>query len=241
MKKWIMAAIWSLSSTASANESAFITKMEWKVLGINTQNNIVAFKKIYAQENGEEGTIDCGYKGIPSGEFVQLGAWSLTDQKVIQTWDVYPSVTDEANCASEDTSKKTLQAAKDYFVAQNIDISKSPSFVSPSKDGKFRVLAKENTEYVFVVEAATETNPVSDEDSEVDPSYTYKRDIKNVQSKVVYHFEQEGTRMMASTMSVEFERAYVIGNKVVFLQKFASSSMRHSDIQYSFTPMITLE
>ena len=71
--------------------------------------------------------------------------------------------------------------------------------------------------------------------------YQYTRNIKNASNAVVYTFSQHGTRMMASSMSASFERAYMIGDKVVFLQKFASFSMRHSDVSYRLTPMIAVD
>lgn len=225
-----------LSATASAIEPQFINAMEWKVLAINADTHMVAFKKIYAYETEEHGPIQCNYTGVKPEDFVQLGIWSLTDQKITQTWDVYPQMSDSGECASEETSKKTLQIAKEFFTAQKLDISTPPEFISPAKDETFTISKKDGSTRTFTISAPTET-PLNPSD---EYAYTYKRDITS-KNAVVYHFETEGNRMMASTLSAEFERAYIIGNSVVFLQKIATSSMGGADIQYSFTPPISIE
>ena len=210
--------------------------MSWKLIGINTQSNIVAFKAVYTLEGWETDSVTCSYPGVKETEFVQLGAWNTAEQKVIQTWNVYPTPNKEGECASEATTKATLQAAKDYYKAQNIDISKPPVFIAPQKDGSFAIPKKDKSNHIFVVEKAVYTP-----DKEDDTSYEYTRNIKNASNAVVYSFSKYGTRIMASSMSASFERAYMIGDKVMFLQKETSSSMRHSDISYRLTPMIAVE
>ena len=224
------------SSRAHAEAPLRATTMEWKVLGLNPQSGVVAFKILYTQVNPEPGEgIDCDYKGVKVGEYVQLGAWNTTDNTIIQTWNVYPSADDESQCASEKQSKAVLQAAKDYYRAQNIDISKPPSFILP-KDGVFTISKEDKSIRTFRMIDAVET-PSPDDDS----YYTYTRALHNEQGAVVHQFQQDGTRMMASRMSFSYIRAYKVGNKVAFLQEFQSSSMRHSDISYWLTPLVSLD
>ena len=143
-------AMFAISSTAHAEDPLRASSMTWKIIGLNTQSNIVAFKAVYTEE-AEGGPILCNYPGVKEGEFVQLGAWNVAEQKVIQTWNVYPLPNKEGECAAEATTKATLQAAKDYYKAQNIDISKPPAVIEPQKDGNFAIPKKDKSNHVFVV------------------------------------------------------------------------------------------
>ena len=56
--------------------------------------------------------------------------------------------------------------------------------------------------------------------------------VRNADDEVVYSLEMEGLRLPASSLDVQFQQMYLLGNQVAFLQKVRSSGARHKETSY---------
>lgn len=229
--------MWLFSAVAHANEEFEASMAEWKAIGINSQTNMVAFKVIYTPNERDDGADqNCSYPGVEKNQFVQLGAWDVGTQKIVQTWDVYPLKNEKGECASEETSKATLQQAKDFFTSQNIDISATPKPLSIQQDNTFLIPKKDKTTAKFLVMPGAERSLDADGFESV-----YEQDIKNEKGVVVYHLEKKRDQSIGGWMTVSYDRAYMIGDKVVFVEGVVLEGMFGKIISHSLTPMIDVE
>ena len=207
---------------------------KWEILGIQEESKLIAYKSTFYKNDGEGGGAEnCGYPDVPAGQGVTLGLWSVEEAKTIQKWEIYSSVIEE-ECISMAQAKKQLAAAKKTFAKKKIDITKAPKGIAISEDGLFEIIHKKsgfkNTFSVLVFDEI----PIPGEEGT--GGYLLKRWIRAADYSVVYALELEGVKIMASGLDVQFPMAYVIGDQVVFLQVVRSSSMRHQDISFKFTP-----
>ena len=235
----IFTLLYTLTSVANATEAT------WEILGINQQQQLIAYKYSYIEVDGEgNSAMDCEYPDVPAGQGVLLGLWSAKEGKPIQTWDIYKSILEDPNpetaedCVTMREAKKQLQAAKKHYAAQEIDISSHPTGTTPNEDGVYEIVDGQGKKHVFTV-VVFEELPIPDEGAM--GGYLLKRWIRNASDEIVYSLELKGVKIMASSLSVQFPAAYVVGDQVVFLQQVSSFSMRHSDTSYSFTSPIDLK
>jgi hypothetical protein len=227
----------SLISNASAQ------KARWEILGIQEEKKLIAFRSFYIESGEEEQeTYPCKYPGVPNkSEGVELGVWSIPEAKVVQSWTIYESVFDREDCTQEKKAKKELAAAKTWYAENGLDITTPPTGVESTDE------ANEGRSVYEVVDAAGKKHPYEllvFEDLKIpnDPmGYLLKRWIRAPDWKVIYTLELECTNAMASGMRVDYPAAYRVGGQVVFLERRESTSMRHHDISYAFTPPADLK
>lgn len=226
-----------LSSFAS--ESFAKPESGWQVLGINKQKKWIAYRDVYVNFDAELGEpVDCKYPDIQEGYGVQFGIWSIDENKTIQTWNVYESVFEKENCTSSADAKKNIKKAKAYLSRNGIDISTPLSGISKTSENTYPIPGPTRKIHPFELVAFQEL-PIPGE--EAMGGYLLKRWIRNADSEVVYEKEEYGVKAMASSLSIEYPKAFVLGDSVVFLEVFQSSSMRHFETKHSFTPAIKIK
>lgn len=214
------------------------TKVGWEVIGIHIEKKLIAYRNVYTELGSQgEDPASCAYPGMEDGYGVELGVWSVETNQSIQTWDVYKAVFDKKDCTPHATAKKNLNAAKVYFSSKGIDISTPPKGIQKTDNHTYDVIGPDKKTYAFSLVNFAEL-PIPDDEM---GGYILKRWIRNAKSEVVFEIEEQATKAMASTLSIEYPLAYVLGDSVVFMEKKNSSSMRHSTTTYRFTPAIKIQ
>ena len=224
----------------------------WEVLAIQEDTKLIAYKSTFYENSDEVAApVDCEYPDVSAGEGVTLGIWSIDQGKTIQTWNIYSSVFNKENCIPLSKAKENLTSAKKAFAKKNLDLSKKPTSVLIKKslnsskiqdtipysiDGTFEIFHQHGgAKYTFDVLV------FDDRPTETEDGYLLKRSIRDIHNRIVYDVEKEGSRIMASSLDIQFPKAYVIGNQVVFLQSEYFNSMRYHSLTLSFTPLIDIK
>jgi len=216
----------------------FITTIEFTVLDINFNKQLVAFKHVFElnttyDESGEiyEKPCNCHYSGMKDTlAGVILGVYDLKNQKYLKTFTIYNVTYDKSDCYDYKTSKQKLDSAKLFFRQNGLDITKKPKPL-PFIAGQFEI---EGVKFTY-------TNQKGDLDSMFTVSKLFA--TKNNKTEI-YRVNQEDRYYMASGGKTEYIAAYKQGDKIVFLSIFnyISNSAGDTDCEtYQFSPIFKLQ
>lgn len=195
-----------------------ITTIDFIVLDINFEKNLVAFKHIYKkqtiiyQDDGEIVTlypIDCNYTGMEENPTagVILGIYDLENGEYLKTFTIYKSCFEKENCIKYETSAKNLDSAKQLFIDHDLNIFNKPKptdFNDNQKDGY----------NISIAGIDFFSNYKNNYNEGHTMSYLYAND------NLIYSIEQKDFFVMASHGEIKYTSAYTNGQKIVFLNKF---------------------
>ena len=197
---------------------AEIKTIEFKVLDINYDKNIVAFKHVYEALEyffmGEEGEvlqkpIDCSYAGMESYPTagVVLGMYDLAKGEYLKTFTVYESCYELEDCYSHELSVQKLDSAKQLFKDYGMTIEKCPNPIFFKKETN-------GTSSVTLDGIKFTSSFQNDRDNMATVSTLYSNGTLLFTESFFDNF------IMASHGEVLHTAAYRDGNKIVFLSKF---------------------
>ena len=123
-----------------------ITTPEFKVLDINWNQGLVAFRHVYRIEekgypdyvNGEEvfvisdSVAECNYAGMniyPTGSGIIIVVYDLNKDEHMRVFTICESVSKKSDCMTHEESKKVLDEAKAFFLSLDLDIYHNPEFL----------------------------------------------------------------------------------------------------------------
>ncbi len=262
MKKVIFAIIFSICLTFvysqttksrdffSAPYGYFIETIEFTVLDINFDSNLVAFKHVFnlspsfdVETEKMQEACDCKYAGMEEYPYagVVLGVYDLSKQEYLKTFTIYNATFDEKECFDYQLSNKKLDSAKLFFKNHNLDISNlpKPSFVIPENQATPAYGADElYFSFNNIVFIYTNRNTYDDDDFAVDISKLYVND------KLIYTIFQQDNFRMSSFGKVYYVNIYQKGNKFILLNLFyhinRDALSAHSEF-YHFSPVFNLD
>ncbi len=223
-----------------------IETIDFKVLAINYEKQLVAFKHIFKQLTlyDEEGNAylhpyNCKYAGMqkyPEAGVV-LGVYDLSKQKYLKTFVIYNAASSQSECTDYKISKLMLDSAKQFFKKMNLDISQNPLAI-PFKESDYTDKLDLGN---FIFEAESSRSNVSEEMITISVLSAYNK--TNYETKYFYKIKQIDYFEMASSSIINYIAAYKKGNKVVFLNRFHhinGMDQTQMDI-YHFTPVFNLD
>lgn len=193
------------------------------VLDLAPDKGFAAVKMI-EQKMGdmEHSAFDCAYPGMK--EFptsgVKLGLWDLKNHALVQEWTVYAAALEASGCSSAATNEANLAAAKAKFVAVGLDIAKKPAPVQPS-----------NGTYTLTVAGKTVTVKAT-----ADAGIA----TLSLNGAPFYKTTWDASEGAFGSERFEFGPAYVVGTRVVFLEKNWFQTMRSSDNWPALSPAFDL-
>jgi len=209
-----------------------VKTLEFKVLDINFEKKLVAFKHIFELQEGlfdgpdgeyEANPIDCKYAGM--GAYpragVVLGIYDLEKGDYLKTFTIYKSCYDPEDCYAHEISVLNLDSAKQMFKDYGLDIEKVP------KPLKFN----ENNENLnsLTIDGIKFTS-------------SYKNDHENFQTisylnangDLLYFIEYFETFIYSGKVEVFYQAAYKVGNRVVFLNKYFRENKMYGEKSWEF-------
>ena len=218
-----------------------INTVDFIVLDINLDNNLVAFKHVYNlrtthDEMGDvhEQGCNCNYTGMSdnSEAGVVLGVYDLSTQEYLETFIIYKAAYNLSDCYDYETSISQLNLAKQYFTEHNLDISKKPQFLSFSDD---------KLELDGISFSYTNERTMNDDMSEM---ITISNLIATgEQDKSIYTVYQDDIYYMASGGVTSYISAYRQDDKIVFLSLFEHMSAMAGEPgreTYQFSPVFEI-
>lgn len=217
-----------------------IETINFTVLDINFDNNLVAFKHVFDpitiyDSDGEiyEQAYNCGYTGMEKNPLagVVLGVYDLSTQEYLKTFTIYNVAFDESECYDYDLSSKKLDSAKQFFAEHNLDITQKPK---PTK------LVVEDNAFVFNKIKFHYTNERFTNDE-----YTEMTTICKLfaNDKLLYTINQQDFYYMASGGRIDYKKVYQKNGKFVFLNLFYHTNAMAGDTDhktYHFSPVYKL-
>jgi hypothetical protein len=195
-----------------------IKTIQFKVLDINFDKNIVAFKHIYEMQEcyimGEEGEvlqkpIDCAYAGMESypKAGVVLGMYDLAKGEYLKTFTVYESCYESDDCYSHERSVQALDSAKQLFKDYGMTIEKCPKPIFYKKEIN-------GTSSLTLDGIKFTSSFQNDRDNMATVSTLYANGTLLFTESFFDNF------VMASHGEVLHTAAYKEGDRIVFLSKF---------------------
>ena len=218
--------------------------MKWEVIGIQPKLKQIVYKNTYMVVDPKTGEgVSCNYKGIAKGEGVQLGVWSIEQNKTIQVWNVYKAVLSPDDCMSEEQAEKALTGAKTYFAKKGIDISSPPTGFAPDSKDQFHLVDTNGKKYQFNI---WKLKDLDIPDEKEPKGYLVKRWIAKEShdywsKENLYSVEKQGSRLKEKQIHVNFPFGYVVDKQVVFLERTEIQYQTHTAIHYTFTAALELE
>jgi hypothetical protein len=217
-----------------------ISTVSFEVLDINIDKKLVAFKHVfnllpieYYSDGTSEIPCSCNYPGMQDNPNagVVLGVYDLENNKFLKTFLIYKPVYDKKDCFDYQTSAKNLDSAKIYFAENKLDITKKPKpyFFSKNEDEN-----KCELNYSGIMFYSTS-------EKNYDDMKTFSYLFAN--GKNILTIEQDDFYVMASGGNIEYIAAYVLGDKIVFLNKFVFVSHLEGATGrefYDFTPIYSI-
>ncbi len=262
MKKIIFTIIFSISSIFVFSQTTktrdffstpydyFVETIEFTVLDINFDNNLVAFKHVfnlqpaYDYENEKmQQACDCKYAGMQEYPHagVVLGVYDLSKQEYLKIFTIYKATFDENECYDYQLSNKKLDSAKKFFNNHDLDISKHPKpvFIIP-KDTTTPVFGADKFSFVFndINFTYTNKNTYDDNDYAVDTSKLYAND------NLIYTIVQQDDFSMSSFGKISYLIVYQQDNEFILLNVFHytnKDALSASTEFYHFSPVFDLD
>ena len=205
-----------------------VNTIKFKVLDINFDKKLVAFKHIYELQpvftiDYERNPVDCKYAGMESNPYagVVLGIYDLEKGAYLKTFTIYESCIEIMDCYDHELSAKKLDSAKQLFKDYNLDIDKKPKallFKKQSKDS-----------YTLNVNGINfSSSYINDYDNQKSISYLY------ADEKLLYYTEHDDNFVMASNAVIFYRAAYRSGEKIVFLNKYFHTNNMEGPKSYEY-------
>lgn len=196
----------------------WVKTIKFKVLDINVEKKLVAFKHIYelqteyyydSDEEVIKKPVNCKYAGMekyPKAGVV-LGIYDLEKGEYLKTFTIYESCFTLKDCYDHELSAKKLDSAKQLFKDYSLEITKNPKALLFSKEGK-------KTYRLNVNGIKFSSSYKNDYDKQHTISYLYAGE------KLLYSSVYEHGFIMGSTGEVFYKAAYKVGDKIIFLNKY---------------------
>jgi hypothetical protein len=199
------------------------TLNRFDVLDIAPDKGLAAVKMIESQMGDmEHSAYDCAYPGMK--EFptsgVKLALWDLKAHKIVQEWVVYAPAIEASGCSSAATNESNLAAAKAKFASVGLDIAKKPAPVQAAN--------------------GTYTLTVADKAVTVKATADGGNAALSLNGAPFYKTTWDASEGAFGSAQFEFGPAYVVGTKVVFVEKNWFQTMRSSDNWLALSPAFDL-
>ena len=221
--------------------SVSIETIEFTVLDINFDNNLVAFKHVFKllTQYDEMGKVyqkpcDCNYTGMQDNPTagVVLGVYDLSKQEYLKTFTIYNSTFKNTECFDFETSSTNLDLAKQYFKKHNLDITKKPE----SQNFSDEIIKIDGITFSY-----TNERTMNDDMSDMNTVSRFFATQKH--KELIYIVNQEDLYYMASGGTTSYLSAFKQNDKVVFLSIFEHiSAMAGSPNTetYQFSPVFEI-
>ncbi|MBN2893982.1 MAG: hypothetical protein JXL97_19085 [Bacteroidales bacterium] len=220
-----------------------IRTLNFIVLDINYEKNVVAFKHVFEmqtqyiytsdEDEAERHPVNCNYAGMEEYPYagVVLGIYDLSSGEYLKTFTTYKSCYSTEQCFDYETSAKNLDSAKQLFAKYNLNIENKPKPIdfTHTSDDEFKVSIS-GIDFFSKYE-----NNYNEGHTK---SYLYAND------KLLYWIEQQDFFIMASRGEIRYISAYSNGKKIVFLNKLFHENHLEGPPSYEFyhfTPVFDIE
>lgn len=212
-----------------------IKTYDFIVLDINTDKKLIAFKHVFCllevyNEMGEiyQKPAECNYTGMSKypNAGVVLGTYNYEKGEYEKIYTIYNATYQQSECYTHQKSALMLDSAKQYFISQNLDITKLPKpvLVNQIDVFNFELTYNNNT---FTVKS------FDDYDTYITTSCLSANDI------LLFQINQKNLFSMASHGRISYLRAYHVNDEIIFLYNFyfINHFAGYSDQEYyNFTP-----
>jgi hypothetical protein len=204
-----------------------IEASDFIVLDINFDKNLVAFKHVFklatvTDEMGEisQQACNCRYIGMDSIPYsgVVLGVYDLTKQEYLKIFTIYNAAYEIEDCYEYKLSLIMLDSAKQYFVDNNLDITK--------KHKPLELFKVDEHENCFVYNGINFKN-THDSNTDCDaPMMIIISELSTFQkgnsdsSRLIYTIFQQDFYFMAGGGCIDYIAAYEEDGNFVFLNVF---------------------
>ncbi|HOZ29455.1 MAG TPA: hypothetical protein PLL66_00940 [Bacteroidales bacterium] len=230
----------------SNNYHNSILTNEFKVLDINFDKKLLAFKHIYQPRTtyDEVGEIyskacNCNYTGMEDKPLsgIVMGVYDLSTQSYLKSFVIYNAAYSQEDCYTYELSIKMLDSAKQFFIEHDLDITKMPEPISLDVQGdEDKTFVFENTKFKYTNFREIEwenniMNTISD------------LWLMSGEEKMIHQIVQDDNYYMVSGGRIDYVSAYKQGDEFVFLNLFyhTSSLAGFSDCEvYHFSPIFKL-
>ncbi|MCF6364738.1 MAG: hypothetical protein L3J35_00900 [Bacteroidales bacterium] len=209
-----------------------VKTIKFKVLDINFDKKLVAFKHIYELQTelfyDTEGEVinvpvDCKYAGMETypKAGVVLGIYDLEKGTYLKTFTIYESCYELKNCYNHELSEQQLDSAKQMFKNYDLDITKKPKAIL------FKKKTKDISE-IDINDINFSSSYKNDYDNQITISYLYANE------EILFYTEYEDNFAMASSGRVFYRAAYKENGKIIFLNKYFHDNNMEGSRSFEF-------
>lgn len=230
----------------SSNYHNSILTNEFKVLDINFDKKLLAFKHVYQprtqwDEMGEiySEACNCHYVGMEDKPLsgIVMGVYDLSTQSYLKSFIIYNAAYTKEDCYPYELSLKMLDSAKQFFIDHDLDITKIPQPLNldvQGEDVKTFVFENINFKYTNFWEMEWENNIMNT----ISDLW-----LMSGEERIIHQIVQEDNYYMASGGRIDYVSAYKEGDEFIFLNLFYHTShlAGFSDCEvYHFSPIFKL-